>query len=197
MNSRDKILAAVRKNKPETTVLPDVPCFEIGLTTEEKLTKFNEMLQKIGGKSQQFESVIEINKFIEEQYKDIKNIASNIKEIQKQNIDLTNVNKPHQLENVDLAIIRGEVGVAENGAVWIDGSYLVHHALPFITQHLIIVIYKSKIVENMHLAYQQLNLSECKYGVFIAGPSKTADIEQSLVIGAHGSRSLLVMILND
>lgn len=32
-------------------------------------------------------------------------------------------------------------------------------------------------------------------GVFIAGPSKNADIEQSLVIGAHGARSLLVFLL--
>jgi L-lactate dehydrogenase complex protein LldG len=31
--------------------------------------------------------------------------------------------------------------------------------------------------------------------VFIAGPSKTADIEQSLIIGAYGARSLTIFIL--
>ncbi|MHB1178032.1 MAG: LUD domain-containing protein [Daejeonella sp.] len=29
----------------------------------------------------------------------------------------------------------------------------------------------------------------------MAGPSKTADIEQSLVIGAHGARSMTIFLL--
>ncbi|HXB07491.1 MAG TPA: LUD domain-containing protein, partial [Puia sp.] len=35
------------------------------------------------------------------------------------------------------------------------------------------------------------------FATFIAGPSKTADIEQSLVLGAHGPRSLTVFLLDD
>ena len=47
----------------------------------------------------------------------------------------------------------------------------------------------------MHQAYQQIDTGKEGFGVFIAGPSKTADIEQSLVIGAHGARSLIVYII--
>lgn len=47
----------------------------------------------------------------------------------------------------------------------------------------------------MHEAYKRLDISQIGFGVFLAGPSKTADIEQSLVIGAHGARSLVVFCI--
>jgi L-lactate dehydrogenase complex protein LldG len=47
----------------------------------------------------------------------------------------------------------------------------------------------------MHDAYKRIGLAPYTYGAFIAGPSKTADIEQSLVLGAHGPKSMTVFIL--
>ncbi|MNW08326.1 Lactate utilization protein C [compost metagenome] len=47
----------------------------------------------------------------------------------------------------------------------------------------------------MHEAYQKIADSVYGFGTFIAGPSKTADIEQSLVLGAHGPKNMTVFIL--
>ena len=96
------------------------------------------------------------------------------------------------LAEVEVLEIDGEFGVAENGAIWLTEEALPHRVAPFICQHLVINV--SKIVPNMHAAYAELKKPNSSFGLFLAGPSKTADIEQSLVIGAHGARSLTVVI---
>jgi len=100
-----------------------------------------------------------------------------------------------RLDEIELAIIPGRFGVAENAAVWVDEADLPHRALPFVAQHLVIVLLKREIVADMHAAYRRLPRPLPGYGVFISGPSKTADIEQSLVIGAQGPRSLVVFLV--
>ncbi|HSJ68730.1 MAG TPA: LUD domain-containing protein, partial [Anditalea sp.] len=89
----------------------------------------------------------------------------------------------------------GQFGVAENGAIWLDEEDLEFRILPFITEHLVIVLDKSKLVGNMHQAYARIGNTPSGFGLFTAGPSKTADIEQSLVIGAHGAKSLKVVLV--
>lgn len=92
-------------------------------------------------------------------------------------------------------MVKGEFAVAENGAVWLNDSKNRHRSLYFIAQNIVIVVPKEAIVNNMHEAYEQVNFDNSKYGVFVSGPSKTADIEQSLVIGAHGPKSGYVIFV--
>jgi L-lactate dehydrogenase complex protein LldG len=96
------------------------------------------------------------------------------------------------LADVEVLEIDGEFGVAENGAIWLTEEAMPHRVAPFICQHLVINV--SEIVTTMHAAYERLGGVNSGFGLFLAGPSKTADIEQSLVIGAHGARSLTVVI---
>ncbi|MBN8880039.1 MAG: LUD domain-containing protein [Sphingobacteriales bacterium] len=67
--------------------------------------------------------------------------------------------------------------------------------LPFISDQLYLVVYEKQLVSTMHDAYEKIKKNDDGFGVFIASPSKTADIEQSLVIGAHGARKLVVLVI--
>lgn len=103
---------------------------------------------------------------------------------------------PHELEGIDLAVVQGELAVAENGAVWVDTRPLGKHRGVFVVaQHLALVVPAAQIVASFHDAYERLRFEGTGFGVFIAGPSKTADIEQALVIGAHGARSCTVFVV--
>ena len=60
----------------------------------------------------------------------------------------------------------------------------------------LIILNKNNIVDNMHQAYSRDEMSrERSFGIFISGPSKTADIEQALVFGAHGARKVTVILI--
>jgi L-lactate dehydrogenase complex protein LldG len=100
-----------------------------------------------------------------------------------------------KLAKIEHALFQGNTGVAENGAIWLEDKDLPHRILPFITQHLILKIAADRIVADMQVAYKQISLDKLGFGAFISGPSKTADIEQSLVYGAHGAKELTVIII--
>jgi L-lactate dehydrogenase complex protein LldG len=84
--------------------------------------------------------------------------------------------------------------VAENGACWITDHGGANRAVCFLAQHLGVVVSAAALVNDLHEAYERISLERPGFAMFLSGPSKTADIEQSLVIGAHGPRSCTVVI---
>ena len=118
-------------------------------------------------------------------------IASAAKDIVG-NFALQGCTDPRDLAAVDIAVVRASLGVAETGAVWLCDADLPHRVLPFLCQHLAVVLDAKAIVATMHEAYRRVEMSG--FGSFVAGPSKTADIEQCLVVGAQGARSFTVFV---
>ena len=215
MSSRDKILAAVKENQPEFRELPPLPgepasasgASSVDATTpdlspEQLASKFIGLLEAIGGTAYIVSSFDRIAHILQEEHTDARRIVSGCPELASLAETATHYDDPHTLENIDLAILRAHFGVAENGACWITEDRMIERALPFIAQHLALIIHKKDIVANMHEAYERIANAEkdgATYGfaTFIAGPSKTADIEQSLVLGAHGPRSMTVFLLDE
>ncbi|MBE0591650.1 MAG: LUD domain-containing protein [Gemmatimonadales bacterium] len=190
--NRDAILAAVRAHQGTPCPLPTIPSFEAG-APDVLATRFKTVLEQVGGRWVQRTPGSDLAEIIRSHYPDAERIVSTVDEPPGSTFAVAEDTAPAGLIHVELAIVRGRLGVAENGAVWVDEERLPHRALPFVAEHLVLLLAPDDVVPDMHAAYAALAGRRTGYGVFISGPSKTADIEQSLVIGAQGSRSLLVV----
>ncbi|EHO08905.1 LUD domain-containing protein [Myroides odoratimimus] len=191
MSSRDQILNNIRRNTKQVFDKPQMNLSAIEF--DDKLTQFIEVSKAVGGDAIILKEGEDINEVIRALYPEAKEIASVVKGIHLTTLDPDSVESPNDLNNVDLAIVEGAFGVCENGCIWLP-QQLKHKALYFITQYLVIVLDRSKLVNNMHEGYKLITPSEKGFGVYISGPSKTADIEQALVVGAHGPKGLTVIL---
>ena len=186
MSSRTAILQAIRDHKPADRPLPDLPPDPDQPDLDIYEAAFREVLAASKTTFLPWSDLpAHVAKYADE------TVVSTVADIAG-NLDIGQIEDPLQLAGVELAVLSAQVGVAENGAMWVSEKEAVHRVLPFITQHLILVLDRRDLVGTMHEAYRRIQVDRTGFGVFVAGPSKTADIEQSLVIGAHGPRSLVV-----
>ncbi|WP_080905903.1 LUD domain-containing protein [Parabacteroides sp. Marseille-P3160] len=192
MSSKDEIIAKIKRNI-QTTYERPFSRIE-GIRYPDKTAQFLEVSQAVGGEALFLEEGQDLNELLSRLFPEAKRIASNLPFIRIATVNPDELERPQDLDGTDLAIIQGEIGVAENGCVWIPQN-VKKKAVYFIAEQLVILLDRNKIVNNMHEAYAQLPFGEAPFGVFISGPSKTADIEQALVVGAHGARGLTVILI--
>jgi L-lactate dehydrogenase complex protein LldG len=200
MSSKSAIFASINAQPIPPVALP--PDVAQPIRYADPLQQFRDVLQMIGGQVVSAATVSDAGRMIAEQEvvqtaQQIVGVVPGIEIDPAKRIELATIADPHDLERIDVAILRGEFAVAENGAVWCTDALLKHRVIYFICQHLILVVPAQQIVHNMHEAYDRLEFTVAGFGMFKAGPSKTADIEQSLVIGAHGARSLTVYLVEE
>lgn len=193
MSSRDKILATVEQNQPETVGLP--PIINYNQHYDDVVEKYIEVLRFIGGDAYFVDGYDHIISILKGNFEHAKRIVSTCEQLAP--VAETNivVDDPHNLADVDLFITTSNIAVAENGSVWVKDDQLPSRVLPFIAQQIAVIIKKESIVATMHDAYDVIAATDYGYAAFIAGPSKTADIAQSLVLGAHGPKTMTVFIL--
>lgn len=192
MSSREDILKSIRENTHTRYAMPDLDSTRL-ISYADKIDQFSHVMKLVGGEALVMEKGSDINELIKEKFADARRIASVLPEITVATFNPDDVQSAADLNGTDVAIIRGRLGVAENGAVWIEQD-VKFRALYFISEKLVILLNKDELVNNMSEAYERIHTGEYGFGTFISGPSKTADIEQALVFGAHGARGVTVIL---
>ncbi|MCA9081402.1 MAG: LUD domain-containing protein [Planctomycetaceae bacterium] len=197
MSSREQILKKLRQHLPPAMELPALD--DEWTQYEHPLQQFSDVLSGVGGTCWAVDSMDEVQQVLSgiAAYQSANTRVSLVPGAGEPNLDLESIPDPHELEHVDFAVLPGAVAVAENAAIWVNDTNVRHRVLYFVTQHLALVVPRTGLVSNMHEAYERIEVNARPFGAFISGPSKTADIEQSLVIGAHGARSLSVFLVDN
>ena len=98
----------------------------------------------------------------------------------------------------DAAIVVAAAGIAETGSLVLPSGPQSPTSLNFLPDVHLVVLHRQDIVDYMEEAWTRLldRASEPPRAVnVVTGPSRTADVEQTIQLGAHGPRRLHVLLL--
>lgn len=195
MSSKDFILEKYRRNVANNCEMPRLDDIA-ALTYSDPIIQFIDITQANGSRLVEVKPDDDLNRVITDCYPEAKTIASALPEITIANRNPDKVKYARELDGTDVGVVRAQLGVAENGCMWIP-QQCKEKAVQFISENLVVILPRTAIVNNMHEAYRRIEFGAYNFGTFIAGPSKTADIAQVLVLGAQAARSCTVLLVNE
>ena len=194
MSTKEDILSRYRRNMNVEGQydMPDLDALR-GVEYADPIAQFISMSKAVGGDVVVLEHGADVNEAIRKAYPEAKVFAGNVPGITIAQRNPDTVSSTQELNGTDVGIVQGEIGVAENGCVWVPQT-MKERAVCFISEYLVILLSRKNIVSNMHQAYGRVRMTDYGYGCFISGPSKTADIAQALVMGAQAARGVTVIL---
>src|SRR5262245_57562601 len=131
MASRTDILTAVRSRKLQPAELPALAGPWIAYPDRRR--QFADTLQAVGGRCVEVADERQLHDELArlDPVARAKKICSLIPGVLAPTFDLAAVEDPHELEDVDVAVVPGHFAVAENAAVWVTDETLRHRAVLF------------------------------------------------------------------
>jgi len=104
------------------------------------------------------------------------------------------------LERCDAAVTGCDALIAQTGTVLLTSATAGGRAASVLAPHHVVLCHTNQIVPDLPTALEQL---EARYSTglpslacLITGPSRTADIEKTIVYGAHGPRRLTIICVD-
>ena len=158
MSAREDILKAITANKPSLAELPVIDIVQV-IQYNDLVQQFKTVLQSIGGTAIEVNDLDSLKKELEAKNTAGEFTVNRIAEFGAVDDSIAALTAT-ELAAVEIAYLKGTLAVAENGSVWIYESQMGNRLLPFICQHLVILVERKNIVATMHHAYQQVDTAK-------------------------------------
>lgn len=193
--TKQRILENIRQYTHERVAHPDIKAFK-GIEYPDKVAQFSTILAAVGGKVVEVTEGQDLGALIKELYPDATRFISdlNLGESLKP-VHPRDAGNARDMNGTDVTIVETPLGICENGCCWVEQKE-EWRAQFFISENLVFILDRNNLVNNMHEGFAKIKefAPQSPFSGLISGPSKTADIEQSLVMGAHGAKGLTVLL---
>jgi L-lactate dehydrogenase complex protein LldG len=208
-NSREEILKHIREaQKRQPVNLPPEPDWKTNSYKEPTLPLYQcfiDELEAVNGQcsivDSEEEAMSKVASMVEEEQ--ILSLFCRDKEIQRV-LQAHNVAfrfDPGDFTDMQAGITRCEYLIARTGSVMVSSAHLSGRQMNVFPPIHIVLAKESQLVPYLEDAYIAM---QAKYDTrlpsmisLITGPSRTADIEKTLVLGAHGPKKLWVILVKD
>jgi len=179
------------------------------ITPNDLIKQFKDELEKVNAEFIKLESTEEIISVLQKLFNEnnVKHIAvSEDSEVQNiiesiegidviQATELRYPERKNEISKIDAALVFAGNGIADIGSVvfyYDDTKTTYPH---FLCDWTVVLLKASTIVANQFELIKGIDKEKAKNMVFVTGPSRTADIEKTLVLGAHGPRRVTVILI--
>src|SRR5687768_11809789 len=138
--ARDQILREIRGHLPVASPLPDLSY--AWSQYADPTSQFLDILRSVGGVGSVVSGQAALREALQQLIARLnaKHVCSVFPEVYVGNVDINVIDDPHDLANVDLAILPGELAVAENAALWVTGERVRQRVAYFLSQHVALVV---------------------------------------------------------
>jgi L-lactate dehydrogenase complex protein LldG len=96
----------------------------------------------------------------------------------------------------EVAVTTADYLVARTGSIVLNSHSAAGRRLSVLPPIHIVIAEEKQIVASLEDVLKRMNTA-ASYSTIITGPSRTADIEKQLVLGAHGPKRLIVILLQN
>jgi L-lactate dehydrogenase complex protein LldG len=215
MSARDAILGRIRTALAGEAdcVAPNYELWPDGSwpATEDLLVRFANELQRVQGESRRCKSLAEAQRFLQELHRDLgrpravfvdyPNCRDLIHGVEGACLLDPGMDRT-QLSAIPLSIMPAAFLLADTGTAVVMPRNHAERLLCFLPDVSVLIAEGRSVVAHMSHVWETITKQASDPAMrgemlLVTGPSRTADIEKKLVLGAHGPRRLIVILIEE